>query len=41
METILAFLGGAGGAVIGGVALLVFIGALVLMHNARKLGETT
>jgi hypothetical protein len=41
METVLAFLGGVGGAVIGGVVLIVLIGALLLMRSSRKLGETT
>jgi hypothetical protein len=41
METVLAFLGGIAGAVIGGVVLIVLIGALLLMHSSRKLGETT
>jgi hypothetical protein len=41
METILAFLGGIGGAVIGGVVLIFLIGALILMCSSRKLGETT
>ena len=41
METILTFIGGVGGAVIGGVVLIFVIGVLVLMRNSRKLGETT
>ena len=41
METALAFLSGVGGAVIGGVVLVALIGVLVLMHSARRLGETT
>jgi hypothetical protein len=41
METVLTFIGGVGGAVIGGVALMLLIGALILMRNSRKLGETT
>jgi hypothetical protein len=39
--TVLTFIGGVGGAVIGGVALMLLIGALILMRNSRKLGETT
>ena len=41
METVLTFIGGVGGAVIGGVVLMFLIGALVLIRNSRKLGETT
>jgi len=41
METVLTFIGGVGGAVIGVVVLVFLIGALVLMLNSRKLGETT
>jgi hypothetical protein len=41
METILAFLSGIGGAVIGGLVLILLIGALILMRSARKLGQTT
>ena len=40
METF-SILGGVGGAVIGGVVLLILIGALLLMRSSRKLGETT
>jgi hypothetical protein len=41
MEEVLAILGGIGGAVIGGIALIVLIGALLLIRSSRKLGETS
>jgi hypothetical protein len=41
METVLTFIGGVSGAVIGTVVLIFLIGLLVLIRNARKLGETT
>jgi hypothetical protein len=41
METILALFGGLGGAIVGGVALFLVIGGLVLLHNAKRLSETT
>jgi hypothetical protein len=41
METLLAFFGGLGGAIVGGIALMLVIGALVLMHNSKRLSETT
>jgi hypothetical protein len=41
METLLPFLGGLGAVVVGGLALIIVIGAFVLMHNSKRLGETT
>jgi hypothetical protein len=41
METLLAFFGGIGGAIVVGVALVLVIGAFVLMNNAKRLSETT
>jgi hypothetical protein len=34
MEALLAFLGGLGGVIVGGIVLIVVIGAFILMHNA-------
>jgi hypothetical protein len=41
MEPVLVLLGGLGGIIVGGMVLVVVLGAFVLMHNSKRLSETT